>query len=66
LRSAIAAAALVAALGELLVVAPPISSWIGGLTGATLITPVALAALTLAVGLALARPAKLIGEGGGV
>jgi hypothetical protein len=66
LRAAVAAAALVAALGELLVVAPPVSGWIGGLTGASLIAPVALAALTLAAGLALARPTKLIGEGGGV
>jgi hypothetical protein len=66
LRAAIAAAALVAALGEWLVVTPPVSGWIGGLTGASLIAPVALSALTLAAGLALARPAKLIGEGGGV
>ena len=66
LRAAIAAAALVAALGEMLVVAPPVSGWIGGLAGASLIAPVALAGLTLAAGLALARPAKFIGEGGGV
>jgi hypothetical protein len=66
LRAAVGAAALVAALGELLVVAPPVSNWIGGFTGANLIAPVALAALTLAAGLALARPAKLVGEGGGV
>ena len=65
LRAAIAAAALVAALGEMLVVAPPVSGWIGGLAGASLIAPVALAGLTLAAGLALARPAKFIGEGGG-
>jgi hypothetical protein len=50
----------------LLVVAPPVSGWIGGLTGMSLVAPIALAALTLALGVALARPAKLIGEGGGV
>jgi hypothetical protein len=64
LRAALAAAALVAALGELLVAAPPLSGWIGGLTGASLIVPVVLAGLTLAEGLALARPVKLVGEGG--
>jgi hypothetical protein len=66
LRATIAAAAMVAAFSELLVVAPPVSGWIGGLTGASLIAPVALAVLTFAVGMTLAKPAKLIGEGGGV
>jgi hypothetical protein len=66
LRAAVAAAALVAALGELLVIAPPVSGWIGGLMGASLIAPVLLAGLTLVAGLALARPAKLVAEGGEV
>jgi hypothetical protein len=59
LRAAIAAAALAAALGEALVVEPPASGWVGGMTGASLIAPVILAGFTLAAGLALAKPAKL-------
>ena len=35
LRAAVAAAALAAALGEMLVAAPPVSGWVGGLTGAS-------------------------------
>lgn len=56
LRAAVAAAALAAALGGAIVGAPPVSGWVGGLTGATIIAPVALAGLTLAAGLALAKP----------
>ncbi len=53
-RAAVAAAALAAALGEAMVVAPPVSGWIAGLTGANLIVPAMLAGLTLAAGLAFA------------
>ena len=58
LRAAIAAAALAAALAEAMVVAPPLSGWAGGLTGATLFAPVVVAGVTLAAGLALAKPSE--------
>jgi hypothetical protein len=59
LRASIAAAALAAALGEALVVAPPVSGWVGGLNGASLMAPVVVAGLTFVAGLLLAKPAKL-------
>jgi hypothetical protein len=59
LRAAVAAAALAAVLGEALVAAPPVSGWVGGLTGANLIAPVLLAGFMFAAGLMLAKPAKL-------
>jgi hypothetical protein len=57
-RAAITAAALAAALGEALVLAPPVSDWVGGLTGANLIAPAVFAALTVAAGLVLAKPSE--------
>jgi hypothetical protein len=44
------AALLAAALGEALLLAPPFSDWVGGLTGARFLAPLLLAALTLAAG----------------
>jgi hypothetical protein len=58
LRAALGGAALAAALGETLVAAPPVSGWIGALTGASAIAPLALAAATLAAGWALATAAR--------
>jgi hypothetical protein len=57
-RAALAAAALAAALGEAMVIAPPVSGWVGGLTGASLIAPVIFAGVTLAAGLALAKTSE--------
>ena len=57
-RAALAAAALAAALGEAVVIAPPVSGWVGGLTGASLIAPVIFAGVTLAAGLALAKTSE--------
>lgn len=57
LRAALGGAALAAALGKTLIAAPPISGWIGALTGASLIAPLVLAAATLAAGWALASSA---------
>jgi hypothetical protein len=57
-RAAIAAAALAAALGEAMVIAPPVSGWVSGLTGAGLIAPVIFAGLTLAAGLTVAKPSE--------
>ncbi len=62
LRAAVAAAALAAALGEVMIVAPPVSGWVGGLTGANLIAPLILAGLTLAARLTLARPSATPSE----
>lgn len=60
LRATLAAAALAAALGEATVIAPPVSGWVGGLTGANLIAPVIFAGLTLAAGLALAKSSESV------
>jgi hypothetical protein len=57
-RAALAAAALAAALGEAMVITPPVSDWVGGLTGASLIAPVIFAGVTLAAGLALAKTSE--------
>jgi hypothetical protein len=45
-----AAALLAAAIGELMIATAPFSGWVSGLGGATIAAPIALAALTLAVG----------------
>jgi len=58
LRSALGAAALAAALGEAFIYEPPVSGWIGGVTGAALLAPVVFAALALTAGLALGRAPK--------
>ena len=62
LGAAAASALLVAVIGELLILAPPFSVWGGGLKGASVAAPLALAVLTLAAGwragLPPARPAQ--------
>jgi hypothetical protein len=63
LVAAIASATLAAALGEALVYAPPVSGWLGG---AWLFVPLGAAALALAAGLTLARPARLARGDAGV
>lgn len=45
-----AAASLVAALGEVVILTPAVSGWITGLTGAGVVVPLAMAILTLAMG----------------
>ena len=57
--ASMAAAAFAAAVAETLVVAPPVSGWLGGLTGASLIAPIVAAGLTFVAGLMLVKPAKL-------
>jgi len=53
-----AAALLAAAIGELMIATPPLSGWVGGLQSATILAPLALAALTLAVGWRLEFPVE--------
>jgi len=52
------AALLAAAIGELLIVSPPLSGWVGGIAGATTVAPLALAALTLVVGWRFGLPVE--------
>jgi hypothetical protein len=58
IRAALAAAALAAALGEAMVITPPVSGWVAGLPGANLIAPVIFAGVTLATGLAFAKTSE--------
>jgi len=57
LRLALGGAALAGALGEMLVATPPVSGWIGA-SLVSLMAPLALAALALVAGWALAAPAR--------